>query len=292
MPTIIWQTDNHGMSTPPPDHAPLALHKVLAIDTSTERMSVALGAGGAVAPVATYEGAGGAQASSQLIPVILDLLAQAGWTLAELDALAFGCGPGSFTGLRTACAVVQGLAVAARPGGIPVLPVNTLLAVAEEARWQCLQTGHAAPSLVVALLDARMDEMYVAPCLWQTDAHGSGHWHTIGHPWLSAPEALSVPGADVPSPEAASPTPWLAGNAMALYGERLPPHWQACPQIVAWPTATAMLRLAPSLWAQGLAVDAAGAQPLYVRDKVAKTTEERERIKAQKAADTHNGSVA
>lgn len=278
MQTIIRQTDNHGMSALQPTYSQHhSLQKVLAIDTSTERMSVAIGAGGNAQPVGVFEGVGGAQASAQLIPVIQQLLADAGWTLAELDAIAFGCGPGSFTGLRTACAVVQGLAVAGRPGGIPVLPVNTLLAVAEEARWQCVQSGTKPPHHVLALLDARMDEMYVAECEWHTPASELPHWQMHGTPWLSAPEALNTSAmSDV--------APCLAGNAMALYGDRFPSHWHAAQQIGVWPTATALLRLAPSLWAQGLAVDAAGAQPLYVRDKVAQTTEERERIKALKAA--------
>ncbi|HEX5784543.1 MAG TPA: tRNA (adenosine(37)-N6)-threonylcarbamoyltransferase complex dimerization subunit type 1 TsaB, partial [Burkholderiaceae bacterium] len=251
-----------------PVHARFPLpSKVLALDTSTDRLSVALGAieAGQMQVVQTHEGPGGAQASATMIPVILSLLAAQGWTLAELDGIAFGCGPGSFTGLRTTCAVVQGLAVAARPGGIPVLPVNTLLAVAEEARWQNAQGPMtAAPERIVAVLDARMDELYVAEV--QLTAAGP---RLLGAPWLSAPEALRLgdgwPDAVAPH----TPAPWLAGNAMAVYGARLPVAWQTVVQRPAWPTANAMLRLLPGLWADGLALDAAGAQPLYVRDKVA-----------------------
>jgi tRNA threonylcarbamoyladenosine biosynthesis protein TsaB len=256
-----------------PTHQPP--QKVLAIDTSTDRLSVAVGAAGAGAPLAVYEGAGGAHASATLIPTVQRLLAEAGWPMAALDAIAFGCGPGSFTGLRTACAVVQGLAVAARPGGIPVLPVNTLLAVAEEARWQQFASGAPQPDRIVAVLDARMDEMYVADV--RRDAQQGLVLH--GQPWLSAPEDLPV--------ELASPSDgggvMLAGNAMAVYGARLPDAWAAVPQLAAWPTAVAILRLAGALWAKGEAVEAADAQPVYVRDKVAQTTEERERIKAAKA---------
>jgi tRNA threonylcarbamoyl adenosine modification protein YeaZ len=82
-------------------------------------------------------------------------------TLADLQAIVFGSGPGSFTGLRTACAVAQGLAFGA---DVPVLPFDTLLAVAEEARWAQVQAGAIAPDTaltVLALLDARMDEMYL-----------------------------------------------------------------------------------------------------------------------------------
>ena len=137
--------------------------KFLAFDTSTERMSVALTDG---VRVWQHSGPGGAQASTTLIPAILALLAEAGLALGALDAIAFGRGPGSFTGLRTACAVAQGLALGAREGaGLPVLPIDTLMAVAEEARFQQasaagLPSGDA-PFRVTALLDARMDEMYV-----------------------------------------------------------------------------------------------------------------------------------
>lgn len=268
------------MTTPNPTTIP---RKVLALDTSTDRLSVALGDGDRV--VQQHEGPGGAQASATLIPVILQLLKQQGWTLADLDAIVFGCGPGSFTGLRTTCAVVQGLAVAARPGGLPVLPVNTLLAVAEEARWQWTQdklphlpASTSAPQRLVSVLDARMDELYVAEV--SLDPLGL---QLQGTAWLSAPEALCL-GDGWPLSNEAAPTPWLVGNAMAVYGTRLPTAWQSCPQIAAWPTASALLRLVPGLWRQGAAVAAADAQPLYVRDKVAQTTTEREAIKARQLA--------
>src|SRR4051794_16897671 len=104
--------------------------KILAFDTSTETLSIALTDG---RQTWQHTGAGGAKASAALIPAVLALLAEAGLRLAELDAIAFGAGPGSFTGLRTACSVAQGLAFGA---DVPVLPVDTLLAVAEEARHQ------------------------------------------------------------------------------------------------------------------------------------------------------------
>ena len=253
--------------------------RVLALDTSTERLSIALGCPQRPEGWLLHEGAGGAQASATLIPRILALLAQAGWRLAELDAIAFGCGPGSFTGLRTACAVVQGLAVAARPGGIPVLPVNTLLAVAEQARWQIVQRGEPLPARIVAALDARMDELYVA----EVELAGDPARPLLdGRAWLSAPEALQL--ADGWPDAGSGSAPLLAGNAQVVYGERLPPAWRVLRHEPAWPTAAAMLRLAPALWAAGAAVPAAAAQPLYVRDKVAQTTEERERLKAAKLA--------
>src|SRR5690348_11811729 len=116
--------------------------KLLAFDTSTEVMSIAVAHG---AQLWQHTGAGGAQASSTLIPAIQALMAQAGLQFEQLDAIAFGRGPGSFTGLRTACSVAQGLAFGASarllpganvPSQVRVLPIDTLLAVAEEARCQ------------------------------------------------------------------------------------------------------------------------------------------------------------
>jgi tRNA threonylcarbamoyladenosine biosynthesis protein TsaB len=219
--------------------------KLLAFDTSTEALSVAVAHGGRVW---ARSGAGGAQASAMLIPTVLALLGEAGLTLGELDAIAFGRGPGSFTGLRTACSVVQGLAFGA---GVPVLPVDTLLAVAEEARHR-----HGAQRIVAAL-DARMDEIYTA--------------------------AYDFTGAAVPQPEPQLVSPgqlhvppgWaLAGNVFEAYGARLPLPADT-PRLPALPTAEALLRLAPALLTAGGAVAAAGALPRYIRDKVAKTTEER-----------------
>ncbi|MGE4240289.1 tRNA (adenosine(37)-N6)-threonylcarbamoyltransferase complex dimerization subunit type 1 TsaB [Ramlibacter sp.] len=223
---------------------------LLAFDTSTEHLSIALswpgqGAGGP----ASHRGAGGAQASASLIPAIESLLVAAGLKVRELDAIVFGRGPGSFTGLRTACSVAQGLAFGS---GVPLLPVDTLLAVAEDAR------DKAGATRVVAVLDARMDEVYSAR--YELDA---GRWHRRTEPALWRPESLAVPAG------------WtLAGNAAAAYAGRLPDGIEALPD------ALALLRVAPALLADGHATDAAGAIPLYVRDKVAQTTEERARSRA------------
>lgn len=221
---------------------------LLAFDTSTDRLSIAVERAGRQW---LHEGPGGAQASTDLIPAILGLLAQAGLSLAALDALVFGRGPGAFTGLRSACAVAQGLAFGARAGaGIPVLPVDTLLALAEEAR-------HAHGSTrVLATLDARMDQVYAAAYRWD-----AGRWQALDQVALCAPEAVHVPDGFT-----------LAGNARAVYGERLA---RAAPSLHALPTATALLRLAPALLAAGAAVAADAALPLYVRDKVAQTSVER-----------------
>ena len=234
---------------------------LLAFDTSTDTVSIAVQAGDAVWQ---HTGPGGSQASATLIPAIRSLLAQAGMSFSTLDAIVFGRGPGSFTGLRTACAVAQGLAFGARGGaGVPVLPVDTLVAVAEEARHQhgCTQ--------VVAVLDARMDEVYHARCEWLP---GEARWQADEDFGLGAPESVQPP------------TGWtVAGNARAPYGDRLAP---AASHITALPTATALLRLAPALIAAGQAVAAGDALPRYIRDKVAQTTAERAALRAAQAAAT------
>lgn len=233
------------------------MSRFLAFDTSTEHLSVAVLHG---ERLLAHNGVGGAQASTTLLPLIQQLLGEAGLVLAELDAIVFGRGPGSFTGLRTACSVAQGLAFGA---GVPLLPVDTLLAVAEEAR-------HAfGAQRVVAVLDARMDQIYTA----RYDFSAAGPLGGLGgddEPLLLSPEALEVPAGYA-----------LAGNAFAAYGPRLAP---AAARHEALPTATAMLRLAPALLAAGRTVPAAQAWPLYVRDKVAQTTEERAAIKAAAAS--------
>jgi tRNA threonylcarbamoyladenosine biosynthesis protein TsaB len=233
--------------------------KLLAFDTSTDRISIAVTRPvNGVAQVWQHSSAGGALASSTLIPAIEALMAQAGLRYDELDAIAFGQGPGSFTGLRTACAVAQGLAFGA---GIPVLPVDTLLMLAEQARIEHFTA--AASIRVLALLDARMDELYAGYY-----AFDQGQWTQIGEHQLLHPEALTLRDSQA-----------LAGNVFAAYGERLPVPAEL-PRYELLPSAVGMLRLAPALLAAGQAVDPALALPRYIRDKVAKTTLERAAEKA------------
>jgi len=143
--------------------------KLLAFDTSTEVMAIAVQNNEAILE---YSGAGGAEASSRLIPEIQALMAKAGLTLQELDGIAFGAGPGAFTGLRASCAVAQGLGFGAR---VPLLPVNTLHAVALQRYW-----GTGEPRITAAL-DARMGGIY-----WQIFDFGEKPLGTaVGEPELS-----------------------------------------------------------------------------------------------------------
>ncbi|WP_455778701.1 tRNA (adenosine(37)-N6)-threonylcarbamoyltransferase complex dimerization subunit type 1 TsaB, partial [Burkholderia stabilis] len=149
---------------------------LLAIDTSTEYCSVALlrsaPADDAVSTPQTWvrHELTGAVSSTRVLPAIQALFAESGLTLADCDAIAFGAGPGSFTGLRTATGITQGLAFGL---GLPVVPISTLLACAEHARLRTPGTTR-----VLAALDARMDEAYWADFAWDDSA---GDWRTL-HP--------------------------------------------------------------------------------------------------------------
>jgi tRNA threonylcarbamoyladenosine biosynthesis protein TsaB len=256
---------------------------LLAFDTSTDALSVAVQRSTPAGPrYWQHQGAGGAAASGSLIAAALDLLRQADLRLQDLDAICFGSGPGSFTGLRTACSVAQGLAYGA---GVPVLPVSSLLALAQSAR--AAHAPQAAQGCVSALLDARMDEVYAA-----TYAFAGAAWTTLQAPCLLAPEqvaawsqsAYAAHDANILLPGVVLNAPWRAwaGNVFTSYGERLSaPEGLFCCE--ALPHALALLQVAPALIAAGACVAPDQALPLYVRDKVAKTTGERALEKAHKA---------
>ena len=220
--------------------------KLLAFDTSTETMFIAVTDG---AKTWQHTSEGGAKTSAALIPTILALLEEARLTLQQLDAVVFGRGPGSFTGLRTACSVVQGLAFGA--GDIAVLPVDTLVAVAEEARF-----SHGATQ-VQAVLDARMGEVYTASYDYK-----DGHWQAQASIQLCRANEFHIQAGYR-----------LAGNVTEFI--------ELTQGLQALPTATALLRLAPAMLAAGLGVAADQALPLYIRDKVAQTTAERAELKTQ-----------
>jgi tRNA threonylcarbamoyladenosine biosynthesis protein TsaB len=233
---------------------------LLAFDTATEHLSIAVCARG---ETFVHEAAGGAQASASIIPAIRALLVRAGVTLRQLDAIAFGRGPGAFTGLRTACSVAQGMAFGAAK---PVLPIDTLLAVAEDAR-----AGSTQPIRAWAVMDARMNEVYAAQYRF-----AEGLWSVVDAPMLTTPAVLDERWK-------ASPPQLIAGNALTAFDGQ----FSTGPALLApgaLPRAAAMLPLAQAMWAAGGGVDAALALPLYLRDKVAQTTVEREAAKAARQA--------
>lgn len=211
---------------------------------------------------------GQAKSSETLLPAIHDLLAQAGIELSQLDAIGFGRGPGAFTGLRTACAVAQGMALGL---DVPLIAIDTLGAVAQDA----LQSG--AQGRIWAVQDARMGQLYAAA--YEVGATGLS-LHSVEGPFLWTPDQLV---AHLTPAVARDKGLHLAGNALGAYPEELASlnvkKWpQACP------SGTALVALSVRQWHEGATLDPAMALPLYVRDKVAQTTAERMAAKAQPEA--------
>lgn len=220
---------------------------ILAVETSTELCSVALLRGG---EIFLEEALAENRHSELLVPMLRRVLERSRLDARHMDAFAFGQGPGSFTGIRIACGIVQGLAFAA---GRPVVPVPSLLALAEQSNER----------RVVAALDARMNEAYLAAY-----ARIGEDWDVIIAPRLADATAL----------------PALPGRRWAATGsgfERLPWLRDAYRETVEMrfggdlPRAGAVARLAARSFLRGGAVAAEHAAPLYLRDKVALTTEER-----------------
>jgi tRNA threonylcarbamoyladenosine biosynthesis protein TsaB len=225
---------------------------LLAIDTSTDFCSVAASRGEAL--YSRHERAGRRQAE-MILDMVDQVLAEARIELAQIQGIAYGAGPGSFTGLRIAAGVTQGLALAR---GIGVIGVGSLLALSEEAGKD------AAGWRMIACLDAHMGEVYHAAYR----RAGAG-WEEVSAPGLYLPEAVPVaPGRD-----------WIGcGDGFAVYRERLAARLGECVSAIrpeATPTARAVLRLAMPRFAAGEAKDAATAVPVYLRDKVALKTSER-----------------
>lgn len=240
----------------------------LALETSTDLLSLAVARGD---QQWTHTSEGGAKSSQLILPSIQSLLSAAGLSLHDLQAVVLGRGPGAFTGLRTACSVAQGLAFGA---GLPVLPIDTLLAVADEVRHAQALNKQAPVTRVLVVMDARMEQVYSAAYEY-TQSDG---WRCVQANAVHDPEHVRWP-ADWGVDDFVA-----AGNAWDIYANRWPAALTA-PQLRAMPTAAALLRLAPQAWAQGLAVPPEEALPLYIRDKVAQTTQER--MQAKQALDAH-----
>ncbi len=222
--------------------------RVLALDTSTDYLSLALWLDGAH----LGQDLRAVQQHSELIlPAIEALLGEGGVRLADLDGIAFGAGPGGFTGLRIGCAVAQGLAFGA---DLPVVGISSLLALAQ---------GSGAEQ-VIACLDARMGEVYHAT-YWLE----SGDWAEVHAPGLYRPEQTPLPP---PGAWVGVGSGFAAGGAalQTRLGERL-----ARVDAEAFPRARAIAELAVARLARGEGVPAWEAAPVYIRDKVALKTVER-----------------
>lgn len=221
---------------------------ILALETSTESGSCALWCDG---EVTERQCPPGISHSETLLPLVRELLTAAGLKVAQLDAIAFGVGPGAFTGLRVACGAAQGLAVA---GDIPLIPLSSLETMA----------ATAGAERVLALLDARMGEVYTGA--YQRQA--SGRYELLGDIRVSTPADVVLPAE----------RGWLAcGNGPAAYPALLQRLDEAgiAVQSGILPSAAMLVRLAAERAARRAWINAADAAPLYIRDKVAKTVAER-----------------
>ncbi|MBC9251956.1 tRNA N6-adenosine(37)-N6-threonylcarbamoyltransferase complex dimerization subunit TsaB [Pseudomonas alcaligenes] len=217
---------------------------LLALDTATEACSVALLHDGKV--LSHYEVIPRLHAQ-RLLPMIQTLLGEAGVALSALDAIAFGRGPGAFTGVRIAIGVVQGLAFALDK---PVLPVSNLAILAQRALRE-----HGAEQ-VAAAIDARMDEVY-----WGCYRAEQGEMRLQGVEAVLPPEQASLPRGATGD--------WFgAGTGWGSYAARLAPSTVAQDGAML-PHAEDLLRLAGFAWARGEGLPADQAQPVYLRDQVA-----------------------
>jgi len=222
--------------------------KILALDTSTEYCSVALWRDGTVDARDEHAGQ---RHSELLLPMVDGLLSSHGEKLGALDGIAYGRGPGSFTGLRIGCGVTQGLAMGA---GLPVVGVGTLLALAEAAGGE----------RVVCCLDARMGEIYHAAYV-----RAGLQWQPVHEPGLYAPsEAPHLPEGS-----------WTAcGGGFAAHAAALKQRYAGrlsaiMPEL--FPHARHIAVLAAREFGAGRGVPAEQALPLYIRDRVALKTAER-----------------
>lgn len=222
---------------------------LLAFDTSTEYLSLAVQNGG---EVFTFDTLAGQSHSQIILPQIQALLEEAGLQLQDIQGIAFGAGPGSFTGVRIAAGVAQGLGFGQN---IPVVGVCTLMALAETA----------GEDRVIACLDARMGEVYHAA--YQKI---NGDWQALLEPGLYKPDAVPAVAGEG----------WIgAGSGWQTYHEQLSQQYQnqlaeSQPELL--PNASALLRIASPVFASGQAKPAHDAMPIYIRNRVALKTAERE----------------
>ncbi len=183
--------------------------------------------------------------AQRLLPMLDEVLAEAGIGLVDIDALVFGRGPGAFTGVRIATGMVQGLAFAV---GKPVIDVSNLAALAQRAFRE-----EGARS-VCAAIDARMDEVY-----WGCYRLEDGVMRLLDQEVVSPPELITLaPGMLDP---VGAGTGWQYGERLAVQVERSFPQYL--------PDARDLLTLALARWEEGSVLDAADAQPVYLRDQIA-----------------------
>jgi len=230
--------------------------KLIAFETSSDIASVSLLLENG--EITTRSSSGMATHSQFILPMIEAVLAEASIRLADCDAIAFGCGPGSFTGVRTACGVAQGLAFGA---DLPLIPVVSLAAMAKRCFLRHESTN------VLSILDARMKEVY-----WAQYRREKGVWHTITEPRITAPQEVVSVGE-----------PTVCGNGLIAYADDFI-HLKALEKYSEIPPdSEAVMALALVAYQNRETITAKEAQPLYLRNKVAYTIKERLEMKAGKA---------
>ena len=222
--------------------------KLLALDTATEACSVALNLDGEI--IENFQMLP-RRHSRELLPMVEQILADAGLTLSQVDALAYGRGPGAFTGLRVATAMVQGLAFAVDK---PVIGVSTLAALAQEGFRQ-----HGATS-VLSSIDARMNEVY-----WGAFREQNGLMQPVQEEVVVAAEHVIVPQGE---------DQWLGMGTGWAFRDKTAATVADC-HVECYPRAGDVAILAASDFNNGLAVSAELAMPVYLRDKVALKKSER-----------------
>jgi len=236
--------------------------KVLSLETSSEWCSVAASIDG---KVSAREELAGQRHSELILPMIDALVHDVGVEVTAFDAIAFGAGPGSFTGLRIGCGVAQGLAFAA---GAPVACVSTLLAVAQGS----------GDDRVVVCLDARMGEIYFGAFQREPGSSGERRWSIVHPPQLCRPSA--VPELDGGG--------WVgAGSGFAVHSATLAARYAGClseARAELRPRASDIAELAVDMVRAGLTIAAEDAAPVYIRDRVALTVDERRALKAARSA--------
>jgi len=225
---------------------------ILAIDTATEACSAALTINGEL--TSQYQLA--PREHSRLILKMIDgLLVDAGIAVTDLDAIAFGRGPGSFMGLRIAAGVVQGIAFA---HDIPVIPISSLKAIAQRA----YDETHI--NQVAVAIDARMDEVY-----WATYKINNQVWSLVGEEQVISPDKIDLP--EILKQDGKN---WVAaGTGWDSYADRLLPGGQSqlCAVLAdCLPSAEGIIKLAIGEFKAGNTVSAAEAIPVYLRNDVAK----------------------
>lgn len=220
----------------------------LALDTSTEHLSLAISTANSIIG---HDWLVGQKHAELTLPKLDAFLAEQGLSMSDIEGIAFGNGPGSFTGLRIACGITQGLAFARN---IPVIGVSTLEALAQ---------GTQADK-VIACLDARMNQIYTAS------------YQRSGHDWQMVSAATVCDPLHMPQPDGDN---WIGvGSGFAAYGPQLLEHLGdklAATEPARFPLASDILALALPRFAAGLTCPAGDAELLYLRDKVALKTHER-----------------